>query len=68
MMSGLISGPRQLGNDINTYFRPFVEDLKVMWYNDGVQVWDEHKRAYFELKAILFVIVSDSSASCNLSG
>jgi hypothetical protein len=68
MMPGLISGPQQLGNDINTYFRPFVEDLKVMWYNDGVQVWDEHKRAYFELKAILFVIVSDSSAACNLSG
>jgi hypothetical protein len=44
MMSGLISGPRQPGNDIDTYFRPLVEDLKVMWYNDGVQVWDEHKR------------------------
>jgi hypothetical protein len=28
MMSGLILGPQQLGNDINTYFRPLVEDLK----------------------------------------
>jgi hypothetical protein len=25
-------------NDINTYFRPLVEDLKELWYNDGVQV------------------------------
>jgi hypothetical protein len=28
MMSGLIQGPEQIGNDIDTYFRPFVEDLK----------------------------------------
>jgi hypothetical protein len=37
-MSGLIPRPQQLRNDINTYFRPLVEDLKVLWYNDGVQV------------------------------
>jgi hypothetical protein len=33
-----------------------------------VQVWDEHKHEYFGSKAILFVIVSDSSAARNLSG
>jgi hypothetical protein len=38
MMSGLIPGPRQPRNDIDTYFRPLVEDLKELWYNDGVQV------------------------------
>jgi hypothetical protein len=42
--------------------------LKELWYNDGVQVWDEHKREYFGFKAILFVIVSDSPATHNLSG
>jgi hypothetical protein len=47
MMSGLISGPQQSGNDIDTYFSPLVEDLHVLWYNDGVQVWDKHKRDYF---------------------
>jgi hypothetical protein len=36
MMSGLIPGPQQPGNDINTYFRPMVEDQKEMWYNNGV--------------------------------
>jgi hypothetical protein len=30
MMSGLIPGPQQPGNDINTYFRPLVEDLKLL--------------------------------------
>jgi hypothetical protein len=68
MMSGLISRPQQPGNDIDTYFKPLVEDLKVMWYNDGVPVWDEHKREYFQLKAILFGIVNDSPAAHNLSG
>jgi hypothetical protein len=67
-MSGLIPWPQQSENDIDTYFRPLVEDLKELWYKDGVQVWDEHKREYFSLKAILFVIVSDSPAAHNLSG
>jgi hypothetical protein len=47
VMSELISGPQQSTNDIDTYFRPLVEDLKVLWHNDGVQVWDEHKYEYF---------------------
>jgi hypothetical protein len=68
MMSGLIPGPQQPGKDIDTYFRPLVKDLKVLWYNDRVQVWDEHKCEYFQFKAILFVTVSDSSAVCNLLG
>jgi hypothetical protein len=68
MLSRLISGPQQPGNNIDIYFRNLAEDLKELWYNDGVQVWDEHKREYFGLKAILFVTISDSLAACNLSG
>jgi hypothetical protein len=68
MMSGLILGPQQTGNDIDTYFRPMIEYSKELWYNDEVQVWDENKREYFGLKAILFVIVSDSLVARNSSG
>jgi hypothetical protein len=68
MMSGLILMSHQLGNDIDTYFIHLVEDLKVLWNNNGVEVWDEHKCEYFQLQAILFVTVSDSLVSCNLSG
>jgi hypothetical protein len=68
MMSGLILEPQQPGNDINTYFRPLDEDLKELWYNDGVQVRDKHKREYFGVKVILFVNVSDSPTAHNLSG
>jgi hypothetical protein len=67
VMPGLIPGPQQPGNDTDTYFRPLVQDLKELWYNDGVQVWDERKSEYFGLKAILFVTVSDSLAPRNLS-
>jgi hypothetical protein len=68
MISVLISGPQQPVNDIDTYFRPLVEDVKELWYIDGVQVWDEHKREYFGLKVIFFVTVSHSPAARNLSG
>jgi hypothetical protein len=67
-MSGLIPMPHQPGIDIDTYFRPLVEDLKVLWNNNRVEVWDEHKREYFQLQAILFVTVSDSPVARNLSG
>jgi hypothetical protein len=43
MMSGLLPEPQQLGSDIDIHFMSLVEDLKVLWYNNGVQVWDEHK-------------------------
>jgi hypothetical protein len=68
MMSGQIPGSQQHGNDINTYFRPLVEDWKELWYKHRVQVWDEHKREYFGLKAILFMTVSDSPVERNMSG
>jgi hypothetical protein len=67
MMPGLIPGPQQPENDIDAYFRPLVEELKELWYNNIVQVWDEHKREYFGLKVILFVTVSDSPTTGNFS-
>jgi len=30
MLSMMISGPRQSGNDINVYLNPLIEDLKLM--------------------------------------
>jgi hypothetical protein len=68
MMPCLISEPHQPKNNIDTYFRSLVEDLKVLWNNNRVKVRDEHKREYFQLQAILFVIVSDSPVARNLSG
>jgi hypothetical protein len=68
MMLGLIPEPQQPRNDIDTYFKHVVEDLKELWYNDEVQVWDEYKHEYFGLKAILFVTISDFLMARNLLG
>jgi hypothetical protein len=38
MMLGLVPGPQQPRNEIDTYFRSLVEDLKELGYNDRVQV------------------------------
>jgi hypothetical protein len=47
MLLGLIQGPQQPGNDIDTYFSPLIEDLNMLSYNNGVKVRDEHKCEYF---------------------
>jgi hypothetical protein len=39
-----------------------------LWYNDGVQVRDEHKCEYFGLKAILFVTVIESPVAGKFLG
>lgn len=67
LMSILIEGPKQPGNDIDTYFQPLVDDLQTMW-NEGVQVWDSYKREYFSLKSLLFCTIQDFPALGNTSG
>ncbi|KAK1645997.1 hypothetical protein QYE76_063802 [Lolium multiflorum] len=55
MMSVLIQGPKQPGNDIDVYLRPLVDELLQLWGRPGVRVWDEHKEEEFDLRALLFV-------------
>ena len=59
MMSVLIQGPKQPGNDIDVYLRPLVEELLQLWDANGVRVWDEHKKEEFDLHALLFVTIND---------
>jgi len=42
MLSMMFFGPKQLGNDINVYLNPLIEDLKLLW-NEGVDVFDAFK-------------------------
>ncbi|CAM8956964.1 unnamed protein product [Rhodiola kirilowii] len=39
MLSLLISGPRQPGNDIDVYLSPLIDDLKLLW-DEGVRTYD----------------------------
>ncbi|KAK2420428.1 hypothetical protein QL285_031156 [Trifolium repens] len=67
MLTMLISGPKQPGNDIDIYLAPLIEDLKLMW-ETGVEVYDECRKEFFNLRAILFGTINDFPAYGNLSG
>jgi hypothetical protein len=34
IMSGLVPEPQQPENDIDTYSRPLIEEMKELWYKD----------------------------------
>ena len=67
MLSMLISGPKQPGNDIDVYLKPLIEDLKILW-ETGVEVYDGYRKESFNLRAMLFGTINDFPAYGNLSG
>jgi len=67
MLSMMISGPRQPGNDIDVYLSPLIEDLRLLW-NDSVKVFCAYEKVYFNLRALLFCTINDFPAYGNLSG
>ncbi|KAK9286695.1 hypothetical protein L1049_015098 [Liquidambar formosana] len=67
MLTLLIPGPKQPGNDIDVYLEPLVDDLKELW-NNGVEVYDAFTKSMFNLKAILMWTINDFPAYRNLAG
>ncbi|XP_074265708.1 uncharacterized protein LOC141588153 [Silene latifolia] len=67
LLTLLISGPKQPGNDIDVYLPPLIEDLKMLW-NDGVQVFDAATGLQFQMHAMLYCTINDFPAYGNLSG
>ncbi|XP_027936218.1 uncharacterized protein LOC114191244 [Vigna unguiculata] len=67
MLSMMISGPRQPGNDIDVYLKPLIDDLKLLW-EEGVDVYDSYSEELFCLRAMLFCTINDFPAYGNLSG
>ncbi|GKE17798.1 reverse transcriptase domain-containing protein [Tanacetum coccineum] len=59
--------PKQLGNDIDVYLAPLIDDLKTLW-DKGVKVYDAYKKENFTLRAMIFRTISDFPAYGNLSG
>ena len=68
MMPVLIPGPKQPGNDIRVYLKPLVDDLLLLWKEEGVAMWDAHAEEHFNLRALLFVTTNDRPALSKLSG
>ncbi|XP_073045885.1 uncharacterized protein [Primulina eburnea] len=67
MLTLLISGPRQLGNDIDVYLAPLIDDLKCLW-DKGVEAYDAYREENFSLRAVLLWTINDFPAYGNMSG
>ncbi|KAI5324685.1 hypothetical protein L3X38_033758 [Prunus dulcis] len=67
MLTLLISGPKQPGNDIDVYLEPLIDDLKSLWVEIR-GVYDAHNGEYFTLRAALMWTINDFPAHGNLSG
>lgn len=67
MLTLLISGPRQPGNDIDVYLAPLIADLKELW-EPGVKTYDAYRKQFFNLKAVLLWTINDFPAYGDLSG
>jgi hypothetical protein len=68
MLTILVSRPKQLGDRIDVYLRPLVDDLKILWMSGVPEVWDEYNCEEFTMQAMLFTTINDNPAHCNLSG
>ncbi|RDX77067.1 hypothetical protein CR513_42866, partial [Mucuna pruriens] len=58
-------GLRQLGNDIDVYLSPLVEDLRMLWDKD-IDVFDEYNNQNCQMCVLLFCTTNDFSAYGNL--
>ena len=67
MLTLLILGLKQSGNDIDVYLEPLVDDLKELWDN-SVETYDAFSKSTFSLRAILMWKVNDFPTYGNLSG
>ncbi|KAK2653269.1 hypothetical protein Ddye_013125 [Dipteronia dyeriana] len=67
MLSLLISGPYQPGNDFDVYLAPLIKDLKTLW-EVGVEVYDAYKQERFNLWVVLLWTINDFPAYRNFSG
>ena len=67
MLTLLIPGPQQPGNNIEVYLEPLIEDLCHLWDN-GELTYDSYSKSTFNLKAMLLWTISDFPAYGNLAG
>ena len=61
LLTLLILGPRQLGNDIDIYLQPLIEELKELW-NSGVDAYDAFEKRSFNLKVMLLWTINNFPA------
>lgn len=58
ILSLLIPGPKSLGNDIDVFLQPLIDELKELW-ETGVKTFDTHAKETFNMRAVLLWTISD---------
>jgi len=58
-LSSLIPGPKSLGNDIDVFLEPLIDELIELW-EPSVETYDASKDETFDLQAALVCTTSDS--------
>ncbi|XP_048623298.1 uncharacterized protein LOC106407492 [Brassica napus] len=67
MLSLLIPGPTQPGNNIDVYLEPLIEDLNHLW-EEGELTYDAFSHNTFTLRDMLLWTIQDFPAYGNLAG
>lgn len=67
MLTLIIPGPSQPGNDIDVYLKPLIYDMLLLW-TDGVETYDVYRKSTFILRSILMWTINDFPAFGNLAG
>ena len=66
MLSILIHGPTALGNDIDIYLQPLIDELNELWEVRD-ETYDPSRKQNFCMRAAILWTINDFSAYANLS-
>ena len=66
MLSLLIPGLHQPGNEIDIYLKPLVDKLKELW-EETVETYDAYNKEYFQMRATLLWTIHDYFRFGNVS-
>nr|XP_017239640.1 PREDICTED: uncharacterized protein LOC108212424 [Daucus carota subsp. sativus] len=68
MLTILVSGPHEPGNNIDVYLQPLIDDLKKLLEEGKQNVYDAYTKSYFTLRSVLMWTINDFPVYGNLSG
>ena len=63
----LISGPKNLKDNLDKYIQPLIEELVQLW-NEGIMTYDVFLRKNFLMKVVILWTVSDFPTYGIISG
>jgi hypothetical protein len=66
LLTTLVSGPKQDGNDIDVFLELLIEDMQKVW-KYGITIWDEYNKQHFNIKVIIFYTINDNTACLSLT-